>query len=177
MKSTLYVLIICAGLLILAACAPPTSPSGDSGSLTGTVWSLTTLSGQELVPGSGITALFTAGDKLGGSSGCNQYSGTYTAAGNRLQISPNLASTMMACPQELMDQEAKYIQALTDVNAYSINGDQLVLQDANKRDLLVFKAQSQDLAGTAWDVIGYNNGKQAVTSVLAGTSLTAAFGQ
>ena len=38
-----------------------------------------------------------------------------------------------------------------------------------------FAAQSQSLAGTSWNVTGYNNGKQAVVSVLNGTSLTMAF--
>jgi heat shock protein HslJ len=42
---------------------------------------------------------------------------------------------------------------------------------------LVYKAQTQDLAGTSWEVISYNNGKQAVTSVLAGSSITAEFGK
>ena len=38
-------------------------------------------------------------------------------------------------------------------------------------------AQDQSLAGTAWEVTGFNNGRQAVVSVLAGTSLTAIFNQ
>jgi heat shock protein HslJ len=36
--------------------------------------------------------------------------------------------------------------------------------------------QSSDLAGTSWEVTGYNNGKQAVVSVTLGTTLTAEFG-
>ncbi len=34
-----------------------------------------------------------------------------------------------------------------------------------------------DLAGTSWEVTGYDDGSQAVTSVLAGTTLTANFGE
>jgi heat shock protein HslJ len=33
------------------------------------------------------------------------------------------------------------------------------------------------LAGTTWEVTGYDDGSQAVTSVLAGTSITANFGE
>ena len=40
----------------------------------------------------------------------------------------------------------------------------------------MFEAQSGDLAGTSWIVTGYNNGKQAVTSVINGTTVTAKFG-
>ena len=84
---------------------------------------------------------------------------------------------MMACEQEIMDQESAYLKALGEVKTFTISGDQLTLTDAKDQSLLVFKAQSQDLAGTSWEVIGYNNGQQAVTSVLAGTTLTAEFGK
>jgi heat shock protein HslJ len=84
---------------------------------------------------------------------------------------------MMACAQEIMDQENAYLKALGEVKTFSVNGEQLNLNDANNKNLLVYKAQSQDLAGTSWEVTGYNNGKQAVTSVLAGVTLTAEFGR
>jgi heat shock protein HslJ len=83
---------------------------------------------------------------------------------------------MMACAPELMDQETAYLKALGEAKTFSVVGDQLTLKDASDKNLLVFKAQSQDLAGTSWEVIGYNNGKQAVTSVLIGTTMTADFG-
>jgi heat shock protein HslJ len=37
--------------------------------------------------------------------------------------------------------------------------------------------QTQALGGTSWDVTAYNNGKQAVVSVLVETELTAMFGK
>jgi heat shock protein HslJ len=37
--------------------------------------------------------------------------------------------------------------------------------------------ESQDLTGTSWEAIGYNNGKQAVTSVIAGTQMDIQFGK
>ena len=75
-----------------------------------------------------------------------------------------------------MDQESSYLKALGEIRSFAVTGDQLTLKDSSEQILLVYKAQAQDLSGTAWDVTGYNNGKQAVTSVLAGTALTAAFG-
>ena len=175
MKFIFYLPALCAGLSFLTACASFPSSQTGAGDLTGSVWGLSTLEGQELVPGSGITALFTAGGKLGGASGCNQYSGSYTLAGNSLEISSPLSSTMMACLPALMDQETAYLKTLAEVKTFSITGDQLTLKGAENKNLLVYKAQSQALAGTTWVVIGYNNGKQAVTSVLTGTSLTATF--
>jgi heat shock protein HslJ len=83
---------------------------------------------------------------------------------------------MMMCVQPLMDQDIAYITALSESKTYMVNEDRLTLFNADGAELAVYQAQSQELSGTSWDVIGYNNGKQAVTSVLAGTTLTAEFG-
>jgi heat shock protein HslJ len=174
MKRILFVLGLCGGLLALAACGAA-SQQGGGGDLTGAVWGLSELTGEGIVAGSSITAEFTADGKVSGSSGCNQYAGTYTVSGGSIEISSPLASTMMACTEEIMDQESAYLKALGEVKSYTVEGEKLTLND-KKGATLVYDAQSQGLAGTAWDVIGYNNGKQAVVSVMAGTSLTAEFG-
>lgn len=163
-------------LLALAGCSSLGQVAGVSSedSLTGKVWSLTQLNGQPLATGSGISAVFTAEGKLAGSGGCNQYNGTYTISGNSITISP-LASTMMACEQAVMDQEQAYLTALGQAKTYSVKNDRLTLYGEDKSVLAVYQVASQDLAGTSWEAIGYNNGKQAVTSVIAGTTLTANF--
>jgi len=176
MKALLLSIGICTSLLFLAACASTTSPQASGGDLTGQVWELSLLNDKAPLSGTSISIQFTAGEKLGGSSGCNQYSGMYTASGNTLKIASPLASTMMACPQEIMDQESEYLKALGEVKTYSVTGDQLTLFDTKEKNILVYNARSQDLSGTSWEVITYNNGKQAVTSVLAGSSITANFG-
>lgn len=168
---------LCAGLIVLAACANPSSQQGGGGNLTGQVWGLTELAGKPLVPNSGISAQFTTDGKISGSAGCNQYAGTYTVSGNTIQIASPLASTMMACAQEIMQQEDAYLKALGAAKTYAVSGDTLTLSGADGKALASYKAQSQDLAGSNWEVIGYNNGKQAVTSVLAGTTITASFGK
>ncbi|PWB55222.1 MAG: hypothetical protein C3F13_04730 [Anaerolineales bacterium] len=171
MKRILVFLTICAGLIILVACT-----SSGSG-LTGKVWALNELNGARLVAGSGISAQFTSDGKVTGSAGCNQYSGTYTVSGSSIKFPSPLAMTMMMCEQSLMDQESAYLKSLGDANRFEVKGDQLTLIDANKTNLAVYKAQSQDLSGTSWESTGYNNGKQAVTGPLQGTTLTADFGK
>lgn len=141
------------------------------------MWGLAELAGNALVSDSGITAQFTSDGKVSGSAGCNQYAGTYTVSGNTIQISSPLAATMMACAQEVMQQENAYLKALGEAKTYAVSGDQLTLTGADSTTLLSYRSQSQDLAGTNWEVIGFNNGPQAVTSVLAGTTLTASFGR
>jgi heat shock protein HslJ len=173
MKRYLAVTGLCVGLLILAACGS----SGSQGDLTGKVWAMSELNGKPLVAGSSITAEFTADGQVSGSAGCNRYSGGYTVSGNKIAFSSTMASTRMMCEQAVMDQESAYFKALNDAKTYTASGDQLTLAGADKTTLAEYKAQSQDLAGSSWDVIAYNNGKQAVTSVMAGTALTADFGK
>lgn len=164
-------------LLVVAGCGTLVPSSGGQADLTDTTWSLSTLMDKPIFADSYISALFTTDGKVAGSSGCNQYSGTYTVSGTTIQISSSLASTMMACSQELMEQESAYLQAFTEAKSFSINGDQLTLKDANNTAILVYTVQSQDLAGTSWEAVGVNNGSQAVTGVLAGTTITANFGE
>jgi heat shock protein HslJ len=168
------ILVLGLSALILAVTSCGASQSG-SGGLTGKVWALADLMGKPLVAGTNITAEFGSEGKVSGSSGCNQYNGTYTVSGKNITVTPT-ASTLMACDQAVMDQENAYLDALGQAKTYAVTGDQLTLAGAAKSGLAVYQAQSQDLAGTSWQVIGYNNGKGAVVSVMAGTTLTAEFG-
>ena len=176
MKNIFVFLSICAVILVLAACASPASQTGG-GDLTGKVWGLTELTGKPPVAGTGISAEFSADGKVSGSAGCNRYSGTYTISGNSITISTPLAATMMMCDAAVMEQEAAYLKALGEAKTYAVQGDQLTLTGANNTSLAVYKAQSQDLAGTSWEAVNFNNGKQAVIGVITDTTLTADFGK
>ncbi|NBC15312.1 MAG: META domain-containing protein [Gammaproteobacteria bacterium] len=108
--------------------------------------------------------------RLGGSAGCNRLLGGYTVDGEELRIRPNLASTMMACPPPLMDQEQAVTAALPQVASFDVSDDGLVLTDADDATLLAFtELESTPLTGTTWSLTHYNNGKGAVTSVLPGS--------
>jgi heat shock protein HslJ len=175
MNKNWLVISICVGMMILAACT--SSGSQQGGDLTGKVWALTELTGNPPIAGTGISAQFTADGKVSGSAGCNQYSGTYTISGSNITFPSPMALTMMMCEQAVMDQESAYLKALSEAKTYAVNGDQLTLTGGDGAQLAVYKAQSQDLAGSSWEVTAYNNGKQAVVGVLEGTALTASFNE
>ena len=178
MKKTVFSIAVVIVLVALTGCSSSAglqSPSG--GTLTGQVWALTDLGGKAPLQDTGLTIQFNSDGTVGGSSGCNQYSGNYTASGSSLTINTPLASTMMMCAQPVMVQESAYQAALGTVKAYTVSGDKLTLFGPNNTAIASYKAASQDLAGTSWNVIGYNNGKQAVTSVIAGTQMDIQFGK
>jgi heat shock protein HslJ len=112
---------------LLTACAS-NSPNG----LAGTSWTLTSLDGSAqvgaAVGGSPITIEFDAEGRAGGSSGCNSYGADYsTNPANGITIS-QAVSTLMACMDQLvMENEAAFLQALSAITSYEIDGDTLTL--------------------------------------------------
>ena len=149
--------------------------SAQSNALTGKVWVLTTLLGKAPLQGTELTSAFTPAGDVSGSAGCNHYGGRFTASASTIRIS-SIASTQMACAPKIMAQEAVFLKALASVRSYRVTGGKLTIEAAGGRAVLTYKAQSQRLAGTSWQVLAYNNGKQAVVSVSAATKLTVAFG-
>jgi heat shock protein HslJ len=175
MKKTLFSISVVLVLMAMAGCASSQSPSG--GTLTGQVWAVTDLGGNAPFEDSGITIQFNTDGSFSGSGGCNQYSGTYTASGSSITFNYPITRTSKQCAPALMHQEGLYLIALADAKSYTVSGDKLTLFGTNNKELVNYKATSQDLAGTSWQVIGYNNGKQAVTSVIAGTEMYIDFGK
>lgn len=130
----------------------------------------------EALPGVKTTAHFQNGE-LNGNAGCNGYFGSYETEDLQISFGP-LASTEMYCvnPAGVMDQETAYLQALERVESYSIQGNQLLFLNGSGESLLTYAiAEPVSLTGKMWQVINYNNGKDAVVSVLGGTEITANF--
>lgn len=159
--------------LLASACTPMTS-SVDVPSLDGTAWVLSSLPGHTLVPGSPLTLRFE-GDRASGSDSCNRYASSYTASSGQLKFDAAAAATMMACAPAIMEQARAFTASLGATSSYRIADGQLQLLGPAGTVVASFTPQPQELAGTSWRVTGYNNGKQAVVSVLPGTQLTAEF--
>jgi len=151
--------------------------------LVGPLWQLSSFIDNEtarsVLANTEITATFDEEGKLGGSSGCNSYSTTYEVPGDRMSIPGPIASTMMMCPAPgVMEQEGEYLAALELVSSYAVEAQQLTLYNPQGQAILTFVVREPTpLAGTQWDVIGYNNGKGGVASVVIGTELSALFGE
>ena len=175
MKLKLVLALVVVSLLAMA-CQPIMPEMEDSMSdLAGTSWALAELGGEALPEGVTVTATFGEDGTLSGSGGCNRYNTTYVVAGTSLTISPQIAATMMMCPDAQMQVEQAYFAALAEVESFDMTADALVLTNAGGEPVMAFTAESQGLAGTSWIVTSYNNGNQGVVSVVADTELTATF--
>jgi putative lipoprotein len=69
------------------------------------------------------------GGQLSGTGGINRLTGVYRVEGSRLEFGP-IATTRMAGPPERMDSEQQFLADLAQVAHWSLDDDQLVLQDA-----------------------------------------------
>ena len=109
--------------------------------LVGTTWTLTTIASGDAVSSvlasTDVTVDFTADGTVSGSAGCNRYSGSYTWAGDQLSFSP-LASTKMACADDVMAQEGAFLASMQEVATFAIEGTQLTLSDGSGALLLGF---------------------------------------
>lgn len=160
------------GIAVLLAAAGCVAAS-DPPSLKGTGWVLSGLPGRTLVPEATATIRFEA-DRAHGTDGCNRFSAGVTTTAAAIRLEPNAASTQMACPESVTDQASAFLGALRKANAWRMEGSDLQLLDGAVV-VATFAPQATTLAGTSWSVTGYNNGKQAVASVLRDTTLGFAF--
>ena len=174
-RKTTSILLISIPILAvsLAAC----SAGGQSQTLDGTTWMLESLRGESALSETTATAEFQVDSTMSGSTGCNNYNAAYTTDGDMITISPG-ATTLMACPSPIMAQESAFLDALASATTFNIEGAELELINASGAVTAKFSAlEPVSLEGSSWQVIGYNNGKQAVVSVIIGTKIAANFGE
>lgn len=133
---------IIAGWMLLGACAhkQPAPAVIDPKTLSGATWLLEDLAGRGVIDDSHVTLQFLVDGKVAGSGGCNRYSGSATLKGSQITFTP-LASTRMACAPALMDQETRYLDALTkaDTVAYDKTGALLIGVKGEPKPLLFRK--------------------------------------
>jgi heat shock protein HslJ len=166
-------------LLISGLGSSVLAAGGTGGTLQGPLWTLQRYAnGSAMVDvPAGVEANATfENSRIAGNGGCNRFGGDYTVNGASISFGP-LMSTMMACGSPQDDVEKAYLAALGKAATFTATADTLTMYDASGADLLVFTAtMPAPLRGPTWHLVSYNNGKQAVVGIEAGTDPTAVFG-
>jgi heat shock protein HslJ len=115
---------------------PTSAALGGSEVLGGTKWEVSAYNNgrggvRTLVPATRMSIAFGLDGTVSGSSGCNTFTGTYTADGATIEIGP-LATTRMMCDVEgVMEQEEQFLAALANASLYETRGDRLQLRNAD----------------------------------------------
>ncbi len=158
----------------------PTEEATDGGEIAGMQivgwemigdWTLVSLNGHSLVENSTITAGFD-GTQITGSA-CNHYFGDYAAEVGSISFS-NIGSTEMFC-EATMEQEQEYLDALAGIKTWSVKGATLEL--SGETASLVFERvvppSDVSLEGTNWALESFVIGGDAISSLIADTTVTA----
>jgi heat shock protein HslJ len=134
-KTTLTLTTLIITAVIVSACAPGISNQ----SLNDTTWSLVSYgSATTPTPASPdieTTLTFDADGKVSGNMGCNSFSGTFELNGDKIEFSP-LMSTLMACEDPGMSQEAAAFNVLRETVTASFDGSNLTLTGPDE-DVLI----------------------------------------
>ena len=115
--------------------APPQAPPGDLARLVGPTWVAEDIQGRGVIDDLQSSITFTAEGQAHGFGGCNNLTGRYTRAGTTLGLGP-LAGTRKACPPAVMDQEARFYEALGETHGYRFENGLLFLLDAQGRPVM-----------------------------------------
>ncbi len=156
--------------------------------LTGALWVLTALGDinqpQAPVTGSKFTAQFIRSPLaptgvLTGTTGCNEYAGSYASSLTEIKINLPTSTQNATCVPGLVDQEQLYFLALNSATTYQIIGNTLVIPYDDGKQALIYTATQVGVArfqplinldGTSWYLWSIND-----QPVVPGSTITAEF--
>ena len=136
--------LVAASAIVLAVCgsdddsSPASSPaeaSPTADDLAGKAFESSAVTGHDLVTNSTITIEFEA-DRLGANAGCNTLSGGYAITDDTLEVGV-MASTRMACGDDLAAQDMWLNDFLTSSPSVVLDGDTLTLSGGDSTITLV----------------------------------------
>ena len=162
--------------LCLAACGDEgttTSAETDAAQpldLAGRTFESAQVNGITLADGTVVTLSFED-DGISASAGCNTMSGAATWDDGTLEVAGELATTMMACPDGLQEQDDWLAGLLTSSPAIALDGDTLTVGDDTTGMVLEERA-NLPLESTVWQLEEFMS-TSAVSAVAEGiASLT-----
>jgi heat shock protein HslJ len=96
--------------------------AADENDLLGTAWLAQEIAGNASAEAVRSTLEFAKPGQAGGTTGCNQFFGPVSLGGGGM-VFGNLASTRKMCPPAEMDQEQRFLQALSTARRLELAAD------------------------------------------------------
>ena len=96
------------------AAQPETVESASVGAtvdVQGTAWVAEEIGGVDVIDDPQSTLIFFEDGEVSGSGACNRYMAAFEIEGDRIAFG-HVTSTKMACPEAVMDQEDRFLEAL-----------------------------------------------------------------
>ena len=118
--------------------------SQAAASLEGTSWVAESIDGEPVAEGFASTLTFEADDRISGSAGCNGYFGSWGQEDDTV-VFGHIGATMMMCPDQQMEQESRFLEALNGAERFRISDGKLELYSAGVEQPMVLKPLEGDL--------------------------------
>ena len=140
------VILICGFLTLISACASNGMAQND---LNGK-WKLTgynfSTKQEFALEKMRVDMTIANGRQIGGSSGCNLYSGPVTIGpGNRIKVGP-LTMTERACQEMAAEFESRFLDALQNATQYALKNGVLTISNPKTVDLLRFNRDKETVS-------------------------------
>jgi len=135
-KTTNTVAIVLLGLL-LSNCAMSNAPY-PLPSLPDSAWLAEDIDQAGVMDMLQSTLKFDVNMNVSGSGGCNRYFGSAKVSGDEIIFSP-LGSTKMACSPAVMNQEQRFLTALTAVRSWRIDAERNLLYMSNEKGGVILR--------------------------------------
>jgi putative lipoprotein len=104
-------------------------------SIYGANWLVEDIDGGGVIDMARSTMILTPSGAVSGSGGCNGFQGSAVISNQEVKFGP-MAMTRKMCPPALMDQEAKYMKALSAARTFKIEGAFLRFYDRSGKPVL-----------------------------------------
>lgn len=117
------------------------SVGGGGAELTGISWQPVSVGDEEIAEDSGLFVLFEVDGSIKGHGGCNGFFGSLEKAGSGIAVGP-LGATRMACPEEIMDREVAFMEAVQNTRDFQSGSGRMSLIDVDGNVLAEFVAQA-----------------------------------
>jgi heat shock protein HslJ len=133
-----FLVSISAAAILMTSCStrPPPTLTPE---LSGTTWLVEDIDGKGVLDMLQSTLHFKDAENVTGNSGCNNFFSIVYIDEWLISFGP-IGATRMACSQAIMDQEQRYLTALTATGRYQYNPatDLLYFYDDNDKNVLRF---------------------------------------
>jgi heat shock protein HslJ len=161
-------------VFVMSACGDDDddAPSASTAptELAGTKWVLSSavIDDEDVASVAAAALDFGTDGTLSGTTGCNNFSGTYEQEGDELDIELG-PMTLAACTDPAATaQEQAILEGLPEVDTFR-SAPQLELLDDDGDTLLIYDANTAGLEGTSWTATGVNNGSAVESTALTET--------
>lgn len=149
---------------------------GEKGStmdLTANPWSLVSFTAPAEIQGRDAVLQFAEDGSMSGTTGCNNFAGTYKVDGSDLTITLGPVTRRACTDPALTAQEQAITTGLGEVTTFAVADSTLTLS-AGSTVRFTYEAEDTSLVG-AWKVTGVNNGTGGLVSSAAVEELVLVF--